>query len=271
MSQGCDRAKAVRIVSASPEFVLDVIRANHRHQCSVDPEAEPDVALSFDTTVTEWRDACNLLGTKKLAEALNEDWGVAILPAEWKDALEPSKSRTLRDVCELIASQATRTDVLSVGHFGTSSKAAGAFLAIRSVLLRAGADAATIRPSLPIADVARRFPSVLLGPISKLAPDRLPTVAIRTPAYDAAVTVSGVGFLGLLGLTVAGWLGLTRWRTELGLLFAIALGLGFFWTWIAGRFVGPAEVRFGTIVTFRDLAEAIAGERTYPLDDTGRP
>ncbi len=242
------------------------IRESMAHQCAVDPEAEPGVELSLDTTVAEWRAACDLLGTKRLAKALNEDWELTIPAAQWSAVLEPPKSRKLRGVCELIASQARRSEVSSVVHFGTSSKAAGAFLAVRSVLVKAGADAATIRPSLPIAGVAKRFPSAFLGPISKLAPAELPTVAIRTPALDAASAVAGVGLLGLLALLVAGWLGFTRWRAELTTLFAVASGTGLLGAWVAGRFVEPAEVRFGEIVTFRDLAETIAGERTFPRD-----
>jgi hypothetical protein len=253
--------RAVRIVPASPEFVLAALRASHRHQCSVDPEAEPDVELSFDTTVAAWRNACDLVGTKELAQALNEDWDVAISVAAWKAVLDPPESRTLREVCELIASHATQTEILSVGHFGTSSKAAGAFLAVRSLLLRAGADPRTVRPSLPIADATRHFPSTFLGPISKLAPTKLPTITIRTPVVTAALVTVGVGLLGLFALPVAGWLGFAGWRTELGVFFTAVAALGHVSLWLANRFIRPAEVHFGTIVTFRDLAEVIAGER----------
>ncbi len=254
-------ARAVRTIAASPAFVLEVLRASHRHQCSIDPEADPDVELSFDTSVTDWRDACDLVGTNALGEALNNDWDLTISAAAWKAVREPADTRTLRDVCDLIASQAIRTEVASVGHFGTSSRSAGAFLAVRSILLRAGADPATVKPSLPIAEVARRFPEVFLGPISRLAPSRLPTVTVRTPAYDAALALVGTGLLGLLAILVAGWLGFTRWRTELGATSAMVAGLGYVGTWVGARFIGPSEVRFTTITTFRELAEAIAGER----------
>ena len=254
-------AKAMRTIPAAPAFVLEVLRANHRHQCSIDPEAEPDVELSFETTVAAWRGACDLLGTTKLAEALNNEWDLTISAAAWKAALEPPDKRTLRDVCDLIACQASRTEVASVGHFGTSSRSAGAFLAVRSLLLRAGANPTTVKPSLPIAEAARRFPDVFLGPISTLAPGRLPTVTVRTPAFDAALAMLGAGLLGLLALLVAGWLGFTRGRTEFGAIFAVLAGVGYVGTWVAARLVGPSEVRFSTITTFRDLAEAIAGER----------
>jgi hypothetical protein len=263
-SQSVSRAQQLRTdrsieaVPASPDYVLEVLRDSHRHQCSYDPEADLSVELSFGSRVAEWRNACDLVGTKKLGEALNEIWGLAISPAEWEAVLEPAKTRTLRDVCGLIASQAHRTRVLSAGHFGASSRSAGAFLAIRSLLVRAGADPSAITPSLPIAEVARRFPQVFLGPVSMLAPGRLPTVVIKTPAYNAALVTFGLAVMGLLGLGVARWFGFADWYPAVAAALAIVAALGYFGTWIAARAVGPSEVRFGTISTFRDLSEAIA-------------
>jgi hypothetical protein len=251
---------AIEAVPASSDYVLEVLRDSHRHQCNYDPEADPSVELSFQTSVAEWRNACDLVGTKKLAEALNEAWGLAIGPAEWEAVLEPAKTRTLRDVCGLIASHAQRTTVLSAGHFGASSKSAGAFLAIRSLLVRAGADPSAIRPSLPIAEVVRRFPQVFLGPISRLAPGRLPTVVIKTPAYNAALVTFGLAVMGLIGLSLARWFGFADLYPTVAAALAIVAALGYLGTWIAARSVGPSEVRFGTIRTFRDLSEAIAAD-----------
>ena len=252
--------RAVETAPASPQYVLDVLCDSHRHQCSFDPEADPTVELSLDTSVADWRDACDLLGTTSLVEALNDVWGLAVPPSEWHKVLEPAKSRTLRDVCGLIASQTRETRVLSAGHFGTSSMSAGAFLAIRSLLLRAGADASAIRPSLPVAEVARRFPQVFLGPISRLAPGRLPTVVIRTPAHNAAMATFGVGLLGFFGLGLATYSGYV-WPPVLAATFAVVAGLGYLGTWVA-RLIGPTEIRFGNILTFRDLAEVIAADPT---------
>lgn len=51
---------------ATPDYVLAVLRDMHRQQCQHDPEADPSAVLSFDTTVTEWRAACDLLGWRQL-------------------------------------------------------------------------------------------------------------------------------------------------------------------------------------------------------------
>ena len=250
-----------QVVSPSAEFVLDAIRDSHRHQCTYDPEADPSAVLSFDTTVADWRDACDLVRTDDLGASLNAIWDIDVSREAWRAVLEPPKERRMREVCHLIASHGRRTVIGPAGSLGAACNAAGAYWAIRAILLQAGADPAAIKPSSPISDVARRFPGVFLGPISTLAPGRLPTVSIRTPWYDASVAVFGIGAASMFAAALLDWFG---WL-DAGLLTAwtgvvLLLG-GWIGTWVAAR-LPPREIRFGNVVTFRDLAEVIGDDRT---------
>jgi hypothetical protein len=229
------------------------LQANHRHQCAFDPEAEPDVELSFGTTVAEWRNACDLVETDTLGIALNEMWGLALSEDAWRSALAPPATRTLRDVCLLVAGNAERLLVEPSGALGAKSAAAGAFLAVRGLLLRAGAEGSGIRPSAPIGEIARRFPHVFLGPISQLAPDRLPTVSVTSSWQNRlASSITALGFFGLItayfgGLTIFLW-------------SVLLLAVGYLGLRLAAR-IPPKAVHFGSIETFRDLAEALSAQR----------
>src|SRR5688572_24918450 len=90
------------LVDASADDILAVLRDMHRQQCTHDPEADPDVSLSHDATIAEWRDACDLLPWRQVAEAMNVYWSVAIPMARWRDVLEPATERRLAGVCELL-------------------------------------------------------------------------------------------------------------------------------------------------------------------------
>lgn len=90
----------------TPLHFLSAIRQQHREQCGCDDEADPTAKLNFDTTVSEWREACDLVGWRQLAGLLNEYWDLDIPLDEWKHVLEPAEKRTLRDVCELLATEA---------------------------------------------------------------------------------------------------------------------------------------------------------------------
>ncbi len=236
---------------ATPEYILAVLQDMHRQQCQWDPEADRGAELTMETTVAEWRDACDLLGWKPLGRGYNEFWSVSITDAEWQAVYEPSQGKRLAGVCELLASHATRPTIRPARLFGCNCALAGAFLTIRSLLYDAGEEAAgEIGPSTPLAPYFRRHTYVFLGLVSQLAPGALPPVRIHNPLYDAALLGVGVGWLAaLIGACVSPWL------VAVG---AFLFVLGWALTWYAARWRLPASVEFGELRTFRDLAVVVA-------------
>ncbi|HKA07329.1 MAG TPA: hypothetical protein VKD71_08735 [Gemmataceae bacterium] len=236
---------------ATPEYVLAVLRDMHRQLCQWDPEADPAAVVSFDTTVAEWRDACDLLSWRELGRAYNQVWGIACSDEEWRAVLEPARQRRLADVCQLIAACAARPVIRPSRLLGSSCAPAGAFLTIRSLLHEAGAPAGEIAPSTPLAAYTRRFAGVFLGPVSRLAPGALPPVRARTPVYNAAIW----GILVAVVCLLVGAYGGVHFLTVAGVvLFASCYAL----TWYAARRLLPASVEFGELRTFRDLAIIVA-------------
>ena len=111
---------------ATPEYVLAVLRDMHRQQCQHDPEADAHAVLSFDTTVAEWRDACDLLEWQQLGRGYNQFWGIACSDGESARVLEPPRFRRLADVCQLIASRAARPVIRPSRMSGSTCAPAGA-------------------------------------------------------------------------------------------------------------------------------------------------
>lgn len=235
---------------ASPEYVLDVLRENHRQQCQYDPEAEPEIVLSFDSTIADWRRACDLVSWRRLARALNDGWSISVPIETWCEVLDPASEKTLEGVCRLIAAHTRRLLIRPARVFGATCETAGAFLTIRSLLHEHGVCVDAVRPSTPLAPYARWHAGVFLGPIAELVPGALPLVQIRHPFYSGATW--GIALGAILG--VAGLLPGFRFLTALGALIWLP---SWALTWLA-RFVPPASVTFGDAETFGDLARAIA-------------
>ncbi len=247
----------------TPEYVLEVLRDSYRQQCQFDPEAERDIELSFDTTVAEWRIACDLLPWHGIADAFNVAWRLHCSREQWKAVLEPAKRRTLRDVCTLLAKHAEFPQARPVTVLGSSCLSAGVFFTIRSLLREAGADAAEIAPSTPLEPYTRRYVQVFLSPISQLAPGTLPPVKIHHPLYDAAVwgflaalalTVIGLCSASVMGMTTGSFLSIVSLAMiAAGPLLAVA---SYTMIGVAAR-RGPSRVEFGNLKTFRDLVTAL--------------
>ena len=237
--------------SVTPNYILEVLRDSYRQQCQYDPEAVPDVELSFHTTVAEWRETCDLLPWRRVADANNDWWGFRCSLDEWQATLEPAEERTLYDVCSLIARHAKLPQSCPAMLLGSPCLSGGTFLAIRSLLREAGADPREIAPSTPLESYSRRYLGVFLGPISWIAPGALPPVKIHHPIYDAAIW----GFVGGWVSLLVGVCTLVHWLTIIGVLtsaFSYAMG------WIASKCMGPSRVEFGDLKTFRDLAVLVA-------------
>jgi hypothetical protein len=252
------RSDYIEYVPATPEDVLAIERDAHRHEYTFNPVGEPDVALSFDSTVEEWRYAWNLLPWRKLGRALNQLWEIDYSDEEWQAVLEPAEKKTLGDVCGFIAATAQVPCLKPARIAVTECRAAGVFLAVRDLLAAAGANVEEIAPSTPIADYARRFASTFLY-VSRFAPGMLPTIRIRDSGLRDFTLFAMLGswFLAVVGLSFYAVVVPNGLRA----IGAVVAGLSLFflfyaldWALVLLRIATPKEVRFGDVVTFRDLA-----------------
>ena len=236
---------------ATPDYVLSVLQDLHRQTSQVDPEVDPYAALSFNTTVAEWRLACDLLPWRELGRTFNGFFDVNCSDDEWRAALEPSRNKTLRDVCEFIAVRCLRPQIRPAFLLGPPCATAGAFLTIRSLLRENGADVSGITPSAELSPYSRRYWRVFVEKMARLTPGALPAVRVRTPVYDCLVA-------GLLLAMICFAIGAITQAPYL-ILGSFLGGLAFYaGIWIATRYVLPSSVAFGDLRTFRDLAEAIS-------------
>ena len=244
------------LVDATPDDLLAILRDMHRQQCAFDGAADDRIILSRTSTIADWRQACDLIGWRGLAEAFNDIWAIDIPLDRWRAVLEPAKSHKLGEVCDLLSGYVKVPGVRPARLLGRECVPAGIFLTVRSCLASAGADVSDIAPSTPLAEYARRYAAVFLGPVSQLAPGKLPTVKISTPDYDACALICMLAFIGIV---VGNCIDLPL-LTVGAVLVAMVAYLGL---WIAARCTLPASVDFEGLVTFRDLCKALAaGART---------
>jgi hypothetical protein len=236
---------------ATPEYVLAVFQDLHRHAAAIDPDVERDSELSFETTIQEWRLICDLLPWRELALEYNKLFEINCSKDRWRVVLEPAKTRTLLDVCNLVASEATRPKIRPAHLLGPPCRTAGAFLTVRSILQDQGAIGSNITPASDLLDYARLHWKPLLYSLIRIAPGALPTLHIRTPLYDAFIF--GL-LLALLSLMVSAML-----MAPLGMLVSVVMGICCYVGVNLAAKLPPKSVEIRGLKTFRALSALLAG------------
>jgi len=242
----------IEMITPTPDEVLAVFQDQYRQLGEYDSETDPTVALTFDTTIAEWRDACDLVGWRQLGRALGGEWNLKESDATWHKLLTPARKRTLGDLCEFLAPRIKLCRARPAKVLGRECLSAGVFLTVRSILQQHGCDISELAPSSELAPFTRRQPDVFLRQISQLAPNALPKVKLSSPESNAATYGVLVGLaLLMFGSLAKSVFDFAPRMALLGGLLFVAAYLG---TWI----LGPSSVSFGSLVTFRDLSVCIA-------------
>jgi len=133
--------------SLSPLNILNIFQEEHRLCSPLDPEADPEVELSFNSTIDEWRSARDLIPWKPLSAFLNKEFNISPTAEEWKAVLVPPSKRTLKDVCELISKCATYQDIKPIKLLGQECLSSAVFLTLKKYLENRQVDVSNLRPS----------------------------------------------------------------------------------------------------------------------------
>jgi hypothetical protein len=236
--------------------VLAILVDQHRHQSQVDPEAEPDAVLTFDSSIADWRFACDLVGWRGLGQALNEEWGMSLSSSEWREILEPPDKRTLRGLSETISREAEIEALPPTGLLGCSSPEGRAVRAVRAVLLSVGMPREDIRSTMPITPLMMRYGWRFLSPCLRLAPGALPAVKHVGRFHRVLLITMGMLIVASIGLALfespfAAW--------SLVLALTIMLLLWIPHPLFRGSLVLPGVTTLGDLATY--LAKGRGGEQ----------
>lgn len=247
---------------ATPEYVFDLfgaLRAEHHLALGDLPPLPPYAAVADEP-------ADRLYGPSgfDLFFALLETFDLHL--AEDEEGREPDRldRYTVRQVCEYVAARITRPVIRPWRHVGGDCLPAGAFLTVRAELARRGADSGRITPGTPLAGYLRGYDRGLWATLARLAPGRVPALSEVLPLAGVLVFFLSVVPIGVMLL-------MTRWGVPGVDLAAGVCGLSFQATGVVlmARWLLWPQHRLGCLVTFRDLAYALAGQeprrRIQPL------
>ena len=232
-----------------PTEILQIIQANYRQQQQYDDIVLKEQEFTFDTTVAEWRDICDLIDTSELWKYLNYYFRLNLGSESWMVVLKPEDKKSLGDLSNFISSHADKEIIRPIKLFGSNCQTAAIFKSLTAKLKDRGIDISDIRPSSQLEPLVKKYKSVLIEEINQIDSTVLPPVNYKTNwvykwGLRTFMTLIFVSFF--LAYKESKW----AWVTA-GISF-----VGYVMTWIGSR-LKPTQASFVDIHTMADLVRRI--------------
>lgn len=234
-----------------PDEILAIIRANYLQHQQIDDVVVQNEELTFETTISEWRDMEDLLDFIGLGKYLNDYFHLSVDAAVWEAVLEPDDDRTLGDLCNFIAANAEKEILRPVKLFGAECHAAALFRSLKGRLKYRGIDVSDFRPSAELEPLVKKYGHVLYHEVNQLNPEVLPPMQYQANwVYKWGVRLFVVFFIAVILVFCLN----SSW---VGWLAAGAFLAGFVFMYI-GASLAPKQARFENIGTVADLIRKMA-------------
>lgn len=243
----------VRTRPMTPAEVLDGLRDVACRLSGV-PWEEAAAAIQFDTELKDL--PADEAGGEMLL--IEQYFGTGPLPGEWWERVW--EFGTVRGLCLALAQFVEVAVIEPVTVLGRPCPSTGAFLTVRALLARAGADVTDVAPSTPLLPYLWLWPGVFRWELPRMAPGRIPDVRFQNPRLTRRILGA---VLGLGGLVFSFWV--AKHFPAVGAVLAGVFVKVFLLDLVRTPFAARARnwsVEFGGLHDFRDLVNALLGERT---------
>jgi hypothetical protein len=232
-----------------PTEILQIIYANYRQQQQYDDIALKGQEFTFETTIADWQDICDLVETAQLWKYLNYYFRMDLDKESWMAALEPEDIKTLGDLCNFIASHANKEIIKPIKLFGSHCETAAIFKLLTAKLKDRGIDISDIKPSSQLEPLVKKNNSFLIDEINQIDPSVLPLVNYKTNwVYKLGLRT----FMTLLFVTFFLAYKESKWAWLTGATCLV----GYIMTWIGAK-LKPKQASFVDIQTVADLVRRI--------------
>jgi len=240
----------------SPEEILQILNDFFHCQAAFNPEVDPGEDLTFETTIAEWRDICDLKDYMCLAKVYHEFFQLTTPLHELEDCLLLEKTKLSR-FCHYIADHASRQTVLPMMSLGQLCMTASIFKTLMAKLKLRGVDIQHIRPSSEFKPLFRKHGDVILEEVSKLAPGSL----TKFDYVDNWISKTGGGFFLFFFFSII--IVPIVWHFHWSLLVPLVIAISLL---IIGQRFSPAKEVIGGYDTVRDLIMGMQANLKIPAN-----
>lgn len=227
----------------SPSEILQILNDFYNCQSVFDPEVYPGEPLTFDTTISEWRDICDLVEPKALAKYYHNLFQLKTPLLDLEVILAQSENN-LGNFCEYLSEYAIKQSISPIVIMGQACTTASIYKALMKNLKARGIDCKNMQPSSKLAPLFKKHGAVLLEEVNKLEPGSLSVFEYQDNwIVRTGMIFNLIFFLSIIFVPIV-------WHFHWMLFIPLCIGIILLLT---GNRFNPAKEVIGGYDTVRDL------------------
>lgn len=224
--------------------ILQMLISQYKFGIEFDPVVIKGMDLNYESSIFEWRDACDLVDTKKLAKIYHKEFNLNRPISELENILEDEDNKTISDFCEYISENAEREKIEPIKLLGQNCTSASIFRVLKQKLTENGADTTELKPSSEINPFFLKYGGQLFNEVNRIAPRTFSEFEYKSNKISRFGR--NILFFGLLLLICISWFWKFQWQLIVPIIFGIGL------TYIGDK-KQPEKLNISGFKNFREL------------------
>lgn len=203
----------------SKNDILQMLISQYQFAIEFDPVVNKGMDFNYESSIFDWRDACDLIEPKKLAKVYHKSFKLNRPISEFENILTDENNRTVSDFCEYIAKHAERQKIETIRLLGQNCQTASIFRTLKQNLSNNGADTRNIKPSSEINPFFMKYGGLLVDEVNKIAPGTISEFDFKQNWMSRIGR--NIMFVGILAMILIWWL----WNFYWLLILPIVIGI----------------------------------------------
>ena len=228
----------------SKEDIFEMLISQYQFAIEFDPVVVKGMDFNYQSSIFDWRDACDLVEPKKLAKLFHEEFKINRPLAELEKILVNENKRTVSDLCEYLSEHAQREKIEPVKLLGQNCHTASIFKTLKQNLTKKGADTSDLKPSTEIKPFFLKYGGLLFDEVNKIAPGTMTDFEYKP--HKLSRIGRYIAFVGLFTMIGISWILSFNWYLTLPLIIGILISK-------IGDKKQPEKLNVGGFKNFRNL------------------
>lgn len=228
----------------SKDDIFQILISEYQFLIEFDPVVIKGMDFDLESSIFEWKDACDLVDSKTLAKIYHKKFRIDRPTSELENIFLDENNRTVFDFCEYISKHAKRENIKPIKLLGQNCQTASIFRTLKQNLTKKGVDTTQLKPSSEINPFFLKYGGILIDEVNRIAPGTMSEFEYKSHKLSRiGRNIMFIGFFAMIGI----W---SVWNFNWWLILPLILGIIIFQI---GDRKQPEKLNLSGFQNFREL------------------